>query len=268
MYKNDACDPEPEITWPSAGGSGAPPPPTPSASSHGGSNAGGDGRRGRGGRLLAETSVPGGVEHYESDDRFTSPALVRAMVESFGPIDVDPCWHEASAVRPVSHFDVRQGQDGLREEWIGHFAFVNPPWSAQDAFVRHGHDQWVRRNVEKVVFLVPAATGAAFFHGALARDADIFLLRGRPRFFKLDKTSEGTMVNTMLIALGATAGDRRCLAERLRGSWWRPELLLPIAPTFTRAGPVSATWTSPPASCVAGRARRMLCGPASSVQAA
>ncbi|MEA1086461.1 DNA N-6-adenine-methyltransferase [Sphingomonas sp. CD22] len=259
--ENDARNPKHGVAGDPANNGGLSPLAKVEAASGRALVAGPGGRVGKGGRLLAETSLPGLIEHYESDDRFTSPALILAIEESFGRIQLDPCWHEASSVRPVHHFDVRQGHDGLRDEWFGSFAFVNPPWSAQDDWVRRGHDQWLRGNVRKVVFLVPAATGAVFFHEALAGDAAIFLFRGRPSFSKVGGTEEGTMVNVMLVALGATVDDRRRLAERVRGSWWRPEQLPAVIVGKTQRVTGAASWTLASISCVAGKGRAVTCGP-------
>lgn len=205
--------------------------------------------------------LPEGVEIYESDDRFTPPVLVDAMEDSFGRISLDPCWHEASAVRPEAYFDVRRGQDGLALEWFGRVAVVNPPWSNQDEWVRRGYDQWAKGNVDKVLLLVPAAVSAVFFHEVLAGVADVFFIRGRPRFSKVDGTSEGTMVNTMVVALGVTAEERARFAQRVRGSWWRPERCEPVAVGSSGEVGVAVSWTPCPVSCVADRPRGVVCGP-------
>jgi hypothetical protein len=183
------------------------------------------------------------------------------MEESFGKIVTDPCWHPASAVRPVHSFDILRGEDGLLEDWFGNIAFVNPPWSAQDDWVRRTHDQWARGNVRKVLCLVPAATSAAVFHEVLSAEADVFFLRGRPRFSKVDGTSEGTMHNTMLIAFGATLADKIRFKARVRGSWWRPDALSTLPVDTSPPGAVVGFWRVDPLSCVAGESRGVVCGP-------
>jgi hypothetical protein len=169
-------------------------------------------------RLAAET------RQKESDDRFTSRVLLDPIEISFGEIDFDPCWHSASAVRPKAYLDVREGHNGLRDPWFGTVAFMNPPWSAQDKWVKRAYEQWRAGNVKIVVCLVPAATSAAVFHRTLAHVADIFFLEGRPRFSKVDRTSEPTMVNAMIVVFGATAEQKQRFAELVRGRWMPREV--------------------------------------------
>lgn len=158
----------------------------------------------------------------ESDNRFTSPAFIRAVEESFGKIDFDPCWHRASAVRPRRYLDVRQGHDGLRDKWAGGLAFVNPPWSHQKRWLERAHEQWLRGEVDTVVCLVPAKTDTKLFHRVLSKDADVYFIEGRPHFFRVDGTSEATMVSAMVVIFGATQEQKIRFAERIRGSWWLP----------------------------------------------
>ena len=87
----------------------------------------------------------------DRDNRFTSPDTIRAVEESFGRIDFDPCWHEASAVKPVAYLDFRKGQDGLTRPWKGPVAFVDPPWSAAKKLLKRAYDQWKNGNVDKVI---------------------------------------------------------------------------------------------------------------------
>lgn len=155
----------------------------------------------------------------ESDNRFTSPDLIGAVQASFGEIDFDPCWHKASAVHPKSYLDVREGHDGLRDDWSGPLAFVNPPWSNQKKWVERAYDQWLKRNVKTVVCLVPSQTGTDLFHDTLAQDADIYFLRKRPRFFKEDKTSDSATAPVMIIMFGATYEQKVRFAERVDGSY-------------------------------------------------
>lgn len=194
------------------------------------------GKKGTAAQNMVEIRGEAKIILKESDDRFTSPKLVRAIEDSFGKIDFDPCWHKASAVNPRNYLDVRQGDDGLRDEWSGRLVFVNPPWSAQDKWLKRAYDQWLRGNVHTVVCLVPAATGAAIFHDTLARDADVYFLEGRPEFFKEDKTSEGTMRPVMVVMFGATNQQKIRFAELVKGSWWLPVRPMSVAPKESRVG--------------------------------
>ena len=208
------------------------------------------------------------IEQKESDDRFTSPQLIRAIEYSFGKIDFDPCWHPASAVRPKAYLDVRQGHNGLRNAWFGPLAFVNPPWSSQDKWLKRAYDQWLKGNVATVVCLVPAKTDARFFHDVLSKDADVYFLEGRPRFSKVDGSSEATMVSTMVVMFGASREQKRRFAELVRGSWWLPT----PAPSFRseQAGTAvrGLVHHHGPVSCAAPDHRlhrTAICGPSSAL---
>ncbi|KQN01205.1 hypothetical protein ASE78_17435 [Sphingomonas sp. Leaf25] len=198
------------------------------------------------------------VKQKESDNRFTSPELIRAIEDSFGPIDFDPCWHEASAVRPGAYLDVRQGHNGLRDEWAGRLAFVNPPWSSQDKWVKRGHDQWAKGNATTVLCLVPAKTDTKFFHAILATEADVYFLEGRPRFFKEDGTSEATMVSTMLVMFGASDEQKIRFSELVRGSWWLPSRSSPILVSELGTGGPYAFRSCSVSSCVTSYPRSLI----------
>jgi len=163
----------------------------------------------------------------ESDNRFTDPSFIHAIEQSFGTIEFDPCWHPASAIRPLAYLDVRQGDDGLRDDWSGSLAFVNPPWSNQKAWIERAYEQWSRNKVKTVVCLVPSKTDTKLFHDVLSTDADIYFIEGRPRFFKEDGTSQPTMVSAMVVMFGATPEQKRRFAQHVRGSWWMPRRRLP-----------------------------------------
>jgi hypothetical protein len=195
------------------------------------------------------------VEQKETDDRFTSREFVKAIEYSFGKISFDPCWHEASAVRPKAHLDVRKGHNGLRDPWSGQLVFVNPPWSAQDKWVRRAHYHWASGNAQTVVCLVPAKTDTVFFHQTLIEDADLYFIEGRPRFFKKDKTFEGTKVATMLVIFGATDQQRMRLAELIRGTWFQPSQRSSHRRRESTASLVGSAKHLGPLSCAAPSAR-------------
>lgn len=195
------------------------------------------------------------VELKETDSRFTSPNLIRAIEYSFGAIDFDPCWHEASAVTPKAYLDVRQGHNGLRDEWSGGIVFVNPPWSAQDKWLRRAHDQWSKGNAQTVICLVPAKTDTKFFHQTLIKEADLYFMEGRQRFSKEDGTSEATKVATMLAMFGATPPQKMRLAELVRGAWWQPSQSPSLRVEEAEVGTLEVARIFGPLSCVAPSSR-------------
>lgn len=205
----------------------------------------------------------------ESDNRFTPFWFIYAVVYSFGRICFDPCWHAASLVRPVAFFDVRRGDDGLRDPWFGDLVFVNPPWSNQKRWLERAHGQWLCGNVKTIVCLVPARTDTDLFHNILSRDADIYFIKGRPKFFQENGKSESTSVSTMAVIFGATDKQKKRFAEKVPGLWWQSHLRssAPAMPTPVQI-PVDAKMRvhkSLPTSCVSVRQdQRVHCGPFSS----
>lgn len=162
------------------------------------------------------------IELKESDNRFTPPSFVRAIEQSFGKIEFDPCWHPDCSIRPHAYLDVRRGDDGLRDKWSGALVFVNPPWSNQKKWIERAHRQWSNGNVKTVICLVPARTDTKFFHRILSQDADVYFVEGRPHFFKEDGSSQATSVSTMVVMFGATPTQKQQFATRVPGSWWMP----------------------------------------------
>lgn len=165
-------------------------------------------------RLAKET------KQNESDDCFTSQEMIDAFEASFGKIEIDPCWHKDSKVRPIKYLDVREGHNGLRDRWTGDVAFVNPPWSAQDAWVKCAYEKWLGGEVKIVVCLVPAAVNAPLFHSILRMNADVYFPNRRQRFFKSDGSSHSSMRHVMLVMFGTTHEQRMRFADLIDGSWW------------------------------------------------
>ncbi len=122
------------------------------------------------------------------------------------------------------------------EDWSGRLAFVNPPFSQLLKWLRRAHEQWQLGNVSTVICLFPVRTDSTWFHDTLSAAADIYLLRGRVRFLDLAGKGQHTPFSLMLLALGATAGQRARYAELVPGFW------------LSRSGRLSddASWTRPP----------------------
>lgn len=110
----------------------------------------------------------------------------------------------------------------MRDDWSGSLVFVNPPWSNQQKWLERAYDQWSSGKAETIVCLVPAKTDTKLFHEVLTREADIYFIQGRPRFFKEDRSSEATMVSAMLVIFGATNEQKLRFMQCVRGLWWSP----------------------------------------------
>lgn len=170
------------------------------------------------------------IKLKESDNRFTSSQMVHAVEESFGRIGFDPCWHEASAVKPNAYLDIRRGQDGLTDLWQGPLAFVNPPWSLAKKFIERAYDEWKAGRADTILCLVPSKTDTTFFHTVLKTEADVYFVEKRLRFSKEDGTSTTTAEAVMIIMFGATEMEKVRFAARVPGSWWLPDKALRSRP--------------------------------------
>lgn len=199
----------------------------------------------------------------ESDNRFTPPDLIHAIEESFGRISLDPCWHPKSFVKPLRHFDIRWGEDGMVRDWAGAVVFVNPPWSDAKKWLERCHDQWSKGQAGVVICLVPAKTDTEFFHTILATDADVYFLKGRTRFHKKEGRAEGSAQSTMIVFFGATAEQIGRFAARIAGSWWLPNRTRFASPAAVSFGPHRLFHDYEKVCCTSqGSAGSVFCGPA------
>lgn len=172
-------------------------------------------------RRAPERTHWGQADKESRDSRFTPASFMENIYTAFGEIDLDPCAHPLSPVVARRKIILAEGGDGLRDEWSGSLAFVNPPYSALLTWLRRTHEQWQAGKIETAICLVPVRTDSAFFHDTLSRDADIFLLRGRVKFLNSAGKDQATPFSLMLLALGSTA-DQRQRYEGLAGGFWLP----------------------------------------------
>lgn len=170
-------------------------------------------------RRAPERAYWGQRDKRDRDVRLTPPGFMKAIYASFGEVDLDPCGNEASAVVAHRRILLSEGGDGLRDDWSGGLAFVNPPFSDLLTWLRRAHEQWSLGNVRTVVCLVPVRTDSAWFHHTLSADADIFLLQGRIRFLDLDGRAQPTPFSLMLLTLGTTLEQRTRFQQAAPGFW-------------------------------------------------
>ena len=170
-------------------------------------------------RRAPERVYWGQGDKNDRDSRFTSPAFIANIYAAFGEIDLDPCGHVSSPVIANRRILLAEGGDGLTEDWSGRLAYVNPPYSAALRWLNRAHDQWIAGNVQTVVCLVPVRTESALFQDVLKPAADIYFLRGRPKFIDLQGKAQHTPFSIMVVMLGATAEQKRRYAELVPGLW-------------------------------------------------
>jgi transcriptional regulator with XRE-family HTH domain len=170
-------------------------------------------------RRAPERAYWGTGDKEDRDSRFTPADFLDNIYAAFGEVDLDPCAHRLSPVIAHRRIVLADGGDGLRDDWSGRLAFVNPPFSALLKWLRRAHDQWQAGHVETVVCLVPVRTDSAWFHETLSADADIYLLQGRVRFLDARGKGQHTPFSLMVLTLGASAEQKARYAELVPGLW-------------------------------------------------
>lgn len=170
-------------------------------------------------RRAPERSYWGQSDKEDRDSRFTPADFMAGIYDAFGSVDLDPCAHLLSPVIARRRILLSEGGDGLKDDWSGRLAYVNPPFSALLVWLRRAHDQWRARNVETVVCLVPVRTDSSWFHDELSADADIYLLKGRVRFLDARGGGQQTPFSLMIVTLGATVEQKDRYAQLVSGFW-------------------------------------------------
>ncbi|MGB7408236.1 MAG: DNA N-6-adenine-methyltransferase [Pontixanthobacter sp.] len=155
----------------------------------------------------------------DRDSRFTPASFMEHVYSAFGPVDLDPCAHEQSPVIARRKFLLSDGDDGLRDEWTGSFAFVNPPYSDQLTWLKRAYHQWNEGNIRSVMCLVPFRPDSKFFHDTVMKKADIFALQGRVKFEDISGKAQATPFSLAVIVFGATSDQKAKFADLMPGSW-------------------------------------------------
>lgn len=112
----------------------------------------------------------------KSDGWATPRVVFDRIAAEFGPFDLDPC-ADAGNAKAQSFYTVEQ--DGLSLPWTG-TVFVNPPFSNIEAWVEKAYQASVLGAV--VVMLIPARTGAGWWHRWVQGRARVKFLRGRIKY--------------------------------------------------------------------------------------
>lgn len=225
-------------------------------------------------RRRAEERAYWGADHkFARDSRFTPDSFMQPVYEVFGAVDLDPCGHVSSRVVARRRFLLAEGDDGLRDQWSGRLAFVNPPFSAKLPFLRRAHAQWEAGNVRTVLCLMPTSMDSTFFHETIRPVADVFILHGRLKFADENNKSQPTPHALMLVALGTTKHQRELFASRVRGFWIPAGGDAGLAETSAAAAqaatsrwvptdhPIVSRWVEAPAPLRRGAPPRPICGP-------
>lgn len=163
----------------------------------------------------------------ERDVRFTPPQFLEQIYNAFGVPDLDPCGHAQSPVIAARKITLADGGDGLRDDWSGDFAYVNPPFSGLLRWLRRAEHQVRRGNVGKVVALVPARLDAPYYHTTLRFVADIWILRGRLSFGTLSGKGNQAPFALMVVMLNVPEDEIETFTRMVPGGWFAPRLQRP-----------------------------------------
>lgn len=146
---------------------------------------------------------PSGLD--ERDKRFTPKWFLDKVVDAFGPIDLDPCAHEQSAVEAGRKIILPEC--GLAGRWSGRLAYVNPPFSGVVRWMNRAASAWERGEVEVIVMLIPARTDSETFQKRVSRYADTLFLGGRIRFESPQGLAWAAPFSLMLVVWGADESE-------------------------------------------------------------
>lgn len=111
-----------------------------------------------------------------SHDEYGTPQALFDHYDRVHHFTIDVC--ATPELAKCKKFFTRE-QDGLKHPWLGHVAWMNPPYSDLGQWVRKGYEEAQLGAV--VVALLPVFTDAAWFHD-YASHATIDLLKGRLQF--------------------------------------------------------------------------------------
>lgn len=147
------------------------------------------------------------------DVRFTPPEVIGWVVQSFGPISIDPAGDQRSFVR--AERILTEADDGLVTPWSGRLAFVNPPFSDLTRWIGRCCDAWERKEVEIIVGLFPARTETTTFRQRVFGVADVLLMPRRLSFYDEQQTKMAPAPFALMMCIwGASEGQVLDFAER------------------------------------------------------
>lgn len=113
-------------------------------------------------------------------DMWATPDYIYLPLHAEFGFTLDPCCTIETAKCERFFTEI---ENGLHQDWAGHTAFVNPPYS------RFNIDKWVKKCYEEgrkpntaVVALLPVSTSAEWFHKYVWGKAELRFVRRRIRF--------------------------------------------------------------------------------------
>jgi phage N-6-adenine-methyltransferase len=128
---------------------------------------------------------------------WNTPPEIATLLEMLGGIDLDPCSNEHSQLKAAKTFTA--ADDGLAQDWAAQIRgpygliFVNPPYGTAGAWARKCAEVAKEHPGLDIILLVPARTGAAWFHDWVLSQAEaVCWWRGRIQFWREGEPFEGS----------------------------------------------------------------------------
>jgi hypothetical protein len=119
-----------------------------------------------------------GMMSSDSPEWYTPPAIIKAVQEAIGWIDLDPCADPGKTVPALQHFT--EADDGLTKPWSGR-VYMNPPYGRTiKLWTTKLRDEIEAGRVVEAVALLPVRTDATWWHQL--RPSWVCFFRGRLQF--------------------------------------------------------------------------------------
>jgi site-specific DNA-methyltransferase (adenine-specific) len=112
----------------------------------------------------------------QKTDEWETPANIFKPLDEKFHFTLDPCATDKNH-KCVKYYTPEQ--DGLKQDWGGETAFINPPYSEAAKWIRKAVDESKKGNT--CVLLIPARVDTTYWHDYCAK-AEIWFLRGRLKF--------------------------------------------------------------------------------------
>ena len=114
------------------------------------------------------------------------------LISKLGKFDLDPC---GISTHKTATSIISLPNDGLKIDWWGR-VWLNPPYSDPKPWL----EKLARHN--NGIALVLNSTDTGWFQAALIAANCMFLLKGRPKFMRLDGSRVSIMRGVVLFAFG------------------------------------------------------------------
>lgn len=118
----------------------------------------------------------------KSAEHYTPPAIVKAVVQVFGVIDLDPCADPGKLIPALRHYT--KADDGLSQFWLAPAVYMNPPYGTEIGpwIAKLREELWAGR-VSEAIALVPARTDTEWWERLTDEPSPtVCFVKGRLRF--------------------------------------------------------------------------------------